>query len=119
MIGARDVLLALGLAVVLAASGCSSASTSEETTATSDALTKRCTQQGDPPVTSGCDSDQTCRLVACTNSIPPSCWGTCQTKVKLPIEKCSGSFACLCGTPTCIDGEWTCVGNCGPGGETQ
>jgi RHS repeat-associated protein len=25
-------------------------------------------------------------------------------------EGCTGMFDCLCGTPTCVDGEWTCTG---------
>lgn len=88
-----------------------------EARSTSAALAARCTVQGSPPVTSGCAAQQYCRIEACTNSIPPSCFGSCQSRA--PISKCSGAFNCLCGTPTCINGEWTCVGNCGPGGEEQ
>ena len=39
---------------------------------------QRCDVTGDPPVTTGCDASQTCVLEACTNSIPPHCFGHCQ-----------------------------------------
>jgi hypothetical protein len=78
--------------------------------------------RGNPPVTAGCAQGESCSLVACTNSIPPSCWGTCQVAKRLPAPKeqgCSGSFACLCGTAACVKGEWTCIGNCGSPGPTE
>jgi hypothetical protein len=25
---------------------------------------------------------------------------------------CEGAFNCLCGTAACVDGEWTCIGDC-------
>lgn len=107
------VLAALGLV-----SACS-AEVGEDAASDSSALAKRCTVRGNPPLTSGCEAGETCRVEACTNSIPPSCWGTCQpSRVILPPGKCEGSFACLCGTPVCVDGEWTCRGNCG-GGDTE
>ena len=37
----------------------------------------RCTIAGDPPVTSGCAAAQRCIPISCTNSIPPTCFGTC------------------------------------------
>jgi hypothetical protein len=37
----------------------------------------RCTISGDPPVTTGCAAGQTCLPISCTNSIPPTCFGTC------------------------------------------
>jgi len=29
---------------------------------------------------------------------------------------CSGSISCLCGTPTCVNGDWRCPNSCGTGG---
>lgn len=40
-------------------------------------ISARCTISGDPPVTSGCAEGEQCRPYACTNSIPPTCIGTC------------------------------------------
>jgi hypothetical protein len=37
----------------------------------------RCTVSGDPPVTTGCADGATCVPLACTNSVPPTCFGTC------------------------------------------
>lgn len=37
----------------------------------------RCTISGDPLVTTGCADGKTCILIACTNSVPPTCFGTC------------------------------------------
>ena len=37
----------------------------------------RCTISGDPPVTTGCAEGESCVPLACTNSIPPTCFGTC------------------------------------------
>lgn len=37
----------------------------------------RCTISGDPPVTTGCADGKTCVPISCTNSVPPTCFGTC------------------------------------------
>jgi hypothetical protein len=108
--------IGLSLIAIVVASGCSAESgaeqtSAEETTSQSAALLHRCTVRGEPPVTIGCDAGESCRVIACTESIPPSCWGTCQAKPT--ISKCTGAFNCLCGTPVCVDGEWTCQGSCG------
>ncbi len=116
-------LEAAALGVLVALVGCSSASDDVESTATStQALGQRCTVRGNPAVTTGCGDGESCSLVACTSSIPPSCWGTCRVNTPPPVSKsaeppegCSGSFACLCGTAACVDGEWTCIGSCGSG----
>jgi hypothetical protein len=92
----------------------------EATNVATEALTavgQRCTVRGNPPVTTGCNDGDYCRIEASTNSIPPSCWGTCAGTVK-PLSKCTGAFNCLCGTPVCVGGEWTCEGDCG-GGTTE
>ena len=31
-------------------------------------------------------------------------------------SSCSGSISCLCGTPSCVNGEWRCPSGCGSGG---
>src|SRR6185503_2423613 len=88
-----------------------------ETGAVSEALGQRCTVRGNPPVTTGCNSGESCAVVACTNTVPPTCFGTCRQEQPPPKNPtCEGAFNCLCGTPTCVDGEWTCVGSCRPGG---
>ena len=113
------------LGASLGAFGCSAASDDEgtapsvDTTAsTQEELTSRCTVRGNPPVTTGCSDGQTCSVIACTKSVPPTCFGTCQpppTPAPAPIPSgCEGAFNCLCGTPTCVEGEWTCVGDCRP-----
>lgn len=115
--------LALGISTAVV--GCSGASdgtdqtaATDQTATTTEALGQRCTVSGNPRVTTGCQAGQTCGIVACTNSVPPTCWGTCQGRpAPKPTQQCEGAFNCLCGTPTCIDGEWTCVGSCGGGGE--
>jgi hypothetical protein len=107
---------ALALGVLIPALGCSAASEDESLDTSTQAVGQRCTVRGSPPVTTGCGQSEYCSVVACTNSIPPSCWGTCKvTKLPPPPkeEGCTGSFACLCGTAACVDGEWTCIGNCG------
>lgn len=107
----------IGLACGAALSfGCSAANDEASTTEQSATVNQsigtgaRCTVRGG--VTSGCADGETCKLQACTNSIPPSCFGICQP-APTPSKKCEGAFNCLCGTPVCIDGEWTCQGNCG------
>jgi hypothetical protein len=111
----------LALGVSLAAFGCSGATDDEgqdHVDTTAQALGQRCTVRGG--VTTGCGTGETCAVVACTNSIPPTCWGTCQSKAPPPAKGgCEGAFNCLCGTPACVNGEWTCIGNCGPGGATE
>jgi hypothetical protein len=101
------------LGLVLAAIGCSAAEGDEDSTGTGTQAVTRCTVRGNPPVTTGCAEGETCAVAACTNSIPATCWGTCQAKppVKAP-KACEGAFNCLCGAPTCVDGEWTCIGDC-------
>src|SRR5215471_3481830 len=98
----------LGLACGAALFGCGAASDDTPTTSTSvdQALSTgaRCTVRGN--VTTGCASGETCKLQACTNSIPPSCFGICQP-APAPSQKCEGAFNCLCGTPVCIDGVWS------------
>jgi hypothetical protein len=37
----------------------------------------RCTISGDPPVTTGCADRNACVPLSCTNSMPPTCFGTC------------------------------------------
>jgi hypothetical protein len=37
----------------------------------------RCTISGQPPATTGCADGETCVPIACTQSIPPTCFGTC------------------------------------------
>jgi hypothetical protein len=113
-------LAAFVLGASLGASGCSAAGDDERTTPSVDTtatareeLSSRCTVRGNPPVTTGCTGGQTCSVIACTNSVPPTCFGTCKPPPPVP-NGCEGAFNCLCGTPTCVDGEWTCVGDCRP-----
>jgi hypothetical protein len=92
-------------AVLQAAVGCTVAADSEEAAApegtleTEESLVAagpRCTVSGDPPVTQGCGAGETCRIVACTNSIPPSCWGTCVPSGCLygVAKDCCGNLVC-------------------------
>ena len=122
--------IALGtVGAALAMLGCSGASDdtaqtvpSDQTETTTQALGQRCTVSGNPAVTTGCTNGESCTLVACTNSVPPTCWGTCRgPSFPKPVSPpgCTGAFNCLCGTPACVDGEWTCIGSCGPGGATE
>lgn len=76
---------ALGLLLAVAALACAQdedTSDEPETAAPTieqhdQALAQRCSVFGDPPVTVGCAEGSICRIEACTNSIPPSCFGTC------------------------------------------
>jgi hypothetical protein len=113
---------ALAFGVALSVLGCSAANDDESLDTRTQAVAQRCTVRGNPRVTTGCAQNEYCSVVACTNSIPPSCWGTCQVAKWVPAPKeeaCSGSFACLCGTPACVDGEWTCIGHCGSPDPTE
>lgn len=74
------LLSAVSLALVF------SACTTEEPGADSEATTPdeetqtvgaQCRTFGNPVITKGCSSGEVCQPVACTNSIPPSCVGTC------------------------------------------
>jgi hypothetical protein len=108
-------LTAVAFSALLASLGCSAADVDEGSTeTTAQALGERCTVTRDPPY-DNCPVGSFCSLSACTNSIPPTCTGTCRP-VDPPVKsECTGAFNCLCGTPTCVDGEWTCVGSCGDG----
>src|SRR5262249_27712360 len=113
--------ICLGTTLALTAGfGCSAApdGNDESTAMSTEAIgLPRCTVRGNPPVTTGCQEDQFCSVNACTNSIPLICFGVCQPKRSLlKLVECIGAFNCLCGTPTCVDGEWTCVGDCSLGG---
>lgn len=104
-------VIGLSLTALVVVSGCSAESGSEESSAQSAALGQRCTVRGEPRVTSGCNTGESCQVIACTQTIPLFCWGTCQAKPT--FKKCTGAFNCLCGTPVCVDGEWACQGSCG------
>ena len=111
---------AVALGALLASLGCSAADIDDESTeTTAEALGQRCRVAGDPPVTTGCAADEFCSVVACTNSIPPMCTGTCRAAKPPPKDGCTGAFNCLCGTPACVEGEWTCIGNCGEPGSLE
>ncbi len=86
---------------LLAAAGCSVDTGSEEATAVEVEQSvviggRRCTVTGDPAVTQGCGENETCRLVACTESIPPSCFGTCAPSAcEYGVGRdCCGNLAC-------------------------
>ena len=53
-----------------------------------DALAAKCKIAGDPPVTTGCKASQTCLPYACTNSVPPTCYGTCQDAPSADDDRC-------------------------------
>ncbi len=111
---------AVALGALLASLGCSSADSDEGSAeTTTQALGQRCRVTGNPPVTSGCETDEICAVVACTNSIPPTCTGTCRAAKPPPKGGCTGAFNCLCGTPACVAGEWTCIGSCGEPGSPE
>jgi hypothetical protein len=108
---------AVALGALLASFGCSAADVDEGSTGTAEeALGQRCRVTGNPPVTTGCEAGEFCSVVACTHSIPPTCTGTCRVAKPPPPKSCTGAFNCLCGTPACVDGEWTCIGSCGDKG---
>jgi hypothetical protein len=109
---------AVALGAWLGSLGCSAADMEEASAeSTAQALGQRCRVSGNPPVTSGCGADEFCSVVACTHSIPPTCTGTCgAAKPPPPKGGCTGAFNCLCGTPACVDDEWTCIGSCGDKG---
>jgi hypothetical protein len=101
----KDLMIGLGilLATMLGACGGTSVDESQASEVESQALSNRCTIvlcqtgtvcnpktgscepsrgghctiSGDPPVTTGCVDGETCVPLACTNSIPPTCFGSC------------------------------------------
>jgi hypothetical protein len=69
-------------------------SVSEAPAVQQDALStpaKRCNISGDPPVEQGCEPGESCVPYACTNSIPPSCAGTCKKPQPLKFGRCDVS----------------------------
>lgn len=51
-------------------------------------LAGQCRISGDPPVTTGCKAGEQCTPHACTDSIPPTCVGTCEAAATLAAQRC-------------------------------
>lgn len=71
----------------------------------------RCTIRGEPAVTVGCAASEICVPVACTNSIPRSCVGTCRAQA-LPKRSSCGVSGDPPVTTGCADGQQCAVEAC-------